>query len=433
MKFGVLTEELLEVSTGDYLDGKYRVEKKLGEGSYGIVYKVSDGTGTYALKILKLWLVPADKREKMRDRFIMEYETGKIDCKYLVHTYTIGEIKGNPYILMEFCSKGDLLRVPEETDWNLIAHQVLYGLKSLHASGKVHRDLKPENVLIRADGTAALSDFGISGDRRRRMTIMGDNGAPAEIFGTIPYMPPEQLIPGNREVTILPTTDIFSFGVMMYWLFVGEFPFGQLRAGNHDDLARYTNNVRNGKWNKSALRGHDFYDAIDGCLQPDYTKRLQSVDNVLAMLPPCPNVSIDSLPVGTPVHPSGYLLRVMQGEEYGKTYDLTEMFSCMNFLVGGRKDSFTPNDIQIKEVFSNYISRKHFTIEKHNGGFIIKDGQRDVHLTNGWRNSTNGTFVNSTEVTKNGYPLSIGDIISIGDVKLRFEARQIDVRFLTYF
>lgn len=425
----VQVEQLCEISIGDYLDGKYRVEKKLGEGSFGVVYKVSDREGTYALKILKLWTVAPDKREKMQARFVMEYETGKIDSPYLVHSLAIGEVKGNPYILMEFCPKGDLLRVSEDTDWNRIAHQVLFGLKALHSSGKVHRDLKPENVLIREDGTAALSDFGISGDRRRRMTFMGNNGVPAEIFGTLPYMPPEQLIPGNREMTILPTTDIFSFGVMMYWLFVGEFPFGQLQAGNHDDLARYTNNVKNGKWNKAAIQGHIFYDAIEGCLQPDYKKRLQSVDEVLAKLPPCDiNNAPEDLPPAVPPA-AGYLLRVMQGEEYGKIYDLTEMFSRMRFLVGGRKDSYTPNDIQIKEVLSNYISRKHFTIERHDGVFIIKDGQRDIHATNGWKNSTNGTFVNSTEVTKNGHPLSLNDIISIGDVKLRFEAYNLPSRF----
>ena len=79
---------------------------------------------------------------------------------------------------MEFCPNGDLQGLPSSTDWNRIAHEVLYGLGSLHLNGKVHRDLKPENVLIKEDGTAALTDFGIAGDRKRRLTVTDGSGKP---------------------------------------------------------------------------------------------------------------------------------------------------------------------------------------------------------------------------------------------------------------
>ena len=116
-------------------------------------------------------------------------------------------------------------------------------------------------------------------------------------------------------------------------------------------------------------------------------------------------------------------MRVMQGEEYGKTYDLTRMFERMNFLTVGRADKFINNDIAIKEEQSTYISRQHCTIEKEDDHtFKIRDGQRDTHSYNGWHRSTNGTFVNSAEASENGYYLQEGDIISIGDVKLRLEA-----------
>ena len=55
------------------------------------------------------------------------------------------------------------------------------------------------------------------------------------------------------------------------------------------------------------------------------------------------------------------------------------------------------------------------------GSLKIKDGQRDIYSPSGWRRSTNGTFVNSAEASDKGYYLSAGDIISIGDVKMRFE------------
>lgn len=111
-------------------------------------------------------------------------------------------------------------------DWVKIAHQVLYGLRALHQCGKVHRDLKPENVLLNKSGTAVLTDFGISGDRNKRMTERNILGKPRQIFGTYAYMPPEQVKRNRGDATVLPTTDIFSFGVMMYQLLTGgNLPF----------------------------------------------------------------------------------------------------------------------------------------------------------------------------------------------------------------
>ena len=206
-----------DFTIGDTIANKYRVVRCLGEGSFGKVYQVADNTGNkYALKILKLWSVPHDIREKLVARFDMEYETGRIESPYLVHSYDHGVINGNPYILMEFCPNGDLANMPPTTDWNKVAHEVLYGLGALHKNGKVHRDLKPENVLLKEDGTAALTDFGISGDRNHRVTVFSSDGKPMQKFGTYAFMPPEQVTPEKGDATVLPTTDIFSFGVMLF-------------------------------------------------------------------------------------------------------------------------------------------------------------------------------------------------------------------------
>ena len=218
--------------TGDRIDNHYTITKSLGEGAFGMVFKVTDSHNKeYALKVLKLWEVHPEIRQQLADRFEMEYQTGQINSPYLVHSVGHGIVKGNPYILMEFCPKGDLGQASRNTDWNLGGQQILLGLKALHRCGKVHRDLKPENVLIKADGTAALTDFGISGDRNKRMTERNILGKPQQIFGTYAYMPPEQVNP-HRDATVLPTTDIFSFGVMMYQLITGDLPFGPLRDEN---------------------------------------------------------------------------------------------------------------------------------------------------------------------------------------------------------
>lgn len=409
-----------DFTIGDTIASKYRVVRCLGEGSYGKVYQVFDNTGNkYALKILKMWEIPTNLHDKILARFDMEYETGRIESPYLVHSYDHGLIKGNPYILMEFCPNGDLSHLPPSTDYNRIAHEVLYGLGSLHRNGKVHRDLKPENVLIKEDGTAALTDFGIAGDRNNRLTVTDGSGKPTQRFGTYIYMPPEQIKPDDSKATVLPTTDIFSFGVMMFLLLTGELPFGPLN--NQNDLVIYTTRGKKGEWNRTALKGSPFYNAIEGCLIPNFKQRLQAVEDVIKLLPPY--YACDTIGTHVTSRPDGFLLRVMQGEEYGRTYDLTHMLQNMNFLTIGRADKFTNNDIAIKENQSTYISRKHCTIEKESdGSFKIRDGQRDIHSYDGWHRSTNGTYVNSAEASDKGYYLREGDIISIGDVKIRFEA-----------
>ena len=412
-----MSNQYCDFSIGETIAGKYNVIRCLGEGSYGKVYQVSDNTGNkYALKIQQMHKMSPDIRENMMKRFDMEYHTGQIESPYLVHSYDHGMVNGNPYILMEFCPNGDLLHLPPSTDWNKVAHEVLYGLGALHQNGKVHRDLKPANVLIKENGIAALSDFGISGDRNHRLTLRG------QIWGSYAFIPPEQMFPEKSEYTVLPTSDIFSFGVMMFLLLTGKLPFGTINSNS--DLSSYHIRSKMGDWDKSALSGSPFYKAIEGCLVPNFRQRLQSVDEVIELLPKyydgysrnTQRNNDDTILV------KGYLLRVMQGEEYGKTYDLTRMLHNMNFLTIGRADKFTNNDIAIKEEQSTYISRQHCTIEKESdGSFKIRDGQRDSHSYNGWHGSTNGTYVNSVEVSPNGYYLRHGDIISIGDVKMRFE------------
>lgn len=422
-------------SVGDRIDGKYLVRKHLGEGAFGSVYLVQTPRGEEcALKMLRFWEVHPDIREKLRKRFDMEYQTGLIDSPYLVQSYDKGWASGNPYIIMEYCPNGDLTRPSNLTDLALTSRQVLLGLKALHANGKVHRDLKPENVLVKRDGTAALSDFGISGDRNRRVTLTDMWGRPKELLGTYGFMPLEQIKPTSKEVIVLPTTDIFSFGVMLYYLLTGMLPYGELKT--QDELVLYVRNLQNGQWNRTAIQGSPYYNLIAGCIEPDYKKRLQSADDALKLLPKPAGFypPADPSPTTIPLNrtPKGYLLRVMQGEEYGRTYDFMAYFygganpSGPRVLTIGRQDVGIVNDISIKETQSCYISRHHCTIEPDGDHFLIKDGQK---VGRSWKRSTNGTYVNSTEVTERGYYLAQGDIITIGDVKMRFEPYFVERRY----
>ena len=419
-------------TVGDTIDKRYKVCKVLGEGSFGKVYAVKDYSGnTHALKLLKLWEVPSDIRESLIARFDMEFETGRIDSKYLVHSIYHGMVEGNPYIVMEYCPSGDLVSISSTSklDYTKVAIHVLSGLKALHNCGKVHRDLKPENVLLKHNGDFALTDFGISGDRNKRMTERNILGKPKQIFGTYAYMPPEQLN-RRRDATVLPTTDIFSFGVMMYQLLTGELPFGNLV--DESDLVTYLKRGKNGDWNRQGLLsvggGQEWVRLIGGCLIPDFHDRLQNADEAMKLVP-----NVQHLQHTVPEESKGFqsriingvLLRIMQGEDYGRVYRLDDMLKgdCA-VLSMGRSDEGVFNDIAITEVNSSYISRKHCTLELDYdiGSWVIRDGQWDRYGTNSWKRSTNGTYVNSKEVSVGGMPFAPGDIISIGDTKLRAEA-----------
>lgn len=314
-------------SIGDVVDDRFQVKKILGEGSFGKVYAVQDSHGElWALKLLKLWEVPSDIRKSLVVRFDMEFETGRIESNYLVHSLSHGLVVGNPYIVMEYCPNGDLLSLSNNTNVDLpkAATHILYGLKALHGRGKVHRDLKPENVLVKRNGDFALTDFGISGDRNKRMTERNILGKPKQIFGTYAYMPPEQLKP-NKDATVLPTTDIFSFGVMIFQLITGELPFGPLESEH--DLVQYMRRGKNGDWDRQLLSrtyyGNEWIRLIEGCLTPNYQQRLQTTDDVLKLVPhshnEINNIREEIKDYQTKII-NGVLLRIMQGEDYGKVY-----------------------------------------------------------------------------------------------------------------
>lgn len=443
----------IDFRPGDIIDDYYRVKKLLGKGSYGLVYLVetpAEGgypSAEFALKLLKLWEVPAEVRPPLIARFDMEFETGQIDSPYLVCSHYHGIVAGNPYIVMEYCPGGDLLQLASRTavDMPKVAACTLMGLKALHANGKVHRDLKPENVLIKGDGTFALTDFGIAGDRNRRMTRSSRGGKPSQIFGTYAYMPPEQADP-RREATVLPTTDIFSLGVMTYQLITGELPFGPLDSDS--DLVDYLGRAKRGEWDRQTLlndgQGRLWCQFIEGCLHPDFRRRIQSADDAFRTLPYEPQSIIDTLPanshnyaeeIGNNRQPAvNICLRVVHGDQFGRLYFLDNLANALrtDYLTLGRPDLKTTNDIDILEEGTTYVSRRHATLERDpsNGYWFIRDGQWVADDPDEpWHDSTNGTFVNSREAHREGIWLHIGDIISIGDTKLRVE--QADLSQLT--
>ena len=422
--------ERYDCKVGDLIGGRYQVESVLGEGSFGYVYKVKDLSGqVWALKLLRLWEVPATIRQPLIERFDMEYRTGRISSRNLVHSADSGFLKGNPYIVMEFCDGGDLTQFAGKPGAPLsrIALEGLSGLNDLHVNGKVHRDLKPENVLLKHDGTAVLTDFGISGDRNKRMTERNIFGKPYQIFGTYAYMPPEQVNRARGNSTVLPTTDLFSFGVMMYQLLTGVLPFGPLEDEN--DLVRYQRRGKAGEWDRTRLLsvdgGRQWERLIARCLVPDLKERIQTAREAMELVPrTSSSLSVSRQVMAPQIAPEpvqkGTRLRIMQGMEHGKEYDLIALMqeTGRRLVTVGRDDS---NMIQLKDYSESYLSRRHFTLEEpHPGVWNLRDGQWDAE-TASWIPSTNGTYVNSRAASQNGIHIGNGDIITAGDIKMRFE------------
>ena len=276
----------INVNIGDCFDGKYTILSLLGEGTYGSVYKVHGlERKVRALKILRLWEVSIDLHESLVSKFKKEFETSRIDSEYLIHSYDFGIVSGNPYIVMEYCSGGDLTKYISQGEMRMAdyARDILEGLHALHSAGKIHRDLKPENVLVKENGHAALTDFGVVGemDKSKRMSDVGFfSKRPRQAWGTPLYMSPEIFDRQGGGVTYLPTVDIWSFGVMMYEILTkGAFPFGNIN--DIKDLPDYQEKAKQGRWDYNRLRDlgvdNGWIPIIGKCLQPSFKNRYQSV------------------------------------------------------------------------------------------------------------------------------------------------------------
>src|SRR5574340_202732 len=158
------------------------------------------------------------------ERFRREQDVGQ----RLVHRNVVRVLRpreqSRVYLVMELLEGrslrallGDRKPLPVERALD-VARQVCEALVYLHAQGVVHRDVKPENLLVTADGTVKLLDFGIAlFEAERRLTWMGLSNA----VGTPDYMAPEQ-IRGRRGD---PRTDVYAVGMLLYETLTAHLPY----------------------------------------------------------------------------------------------------------------------------------------------------------------------------------------------------------------
>jgi serine/threonine protein kinase len=199
----------------------YRIVRQLGRGGMATVYLAIQESvdREVALKVMSPQLL-VDPH--FGERFLREARiAAKLHHRHVVGVHDVGKHGDLHYIAMEYLPGGPILtKAGESRDVAFalrVSREVSTALGYAHAKGFIHRDVKPDNILIRSDGSSALTDFGIAraADSATRMTRTG------AVIGTPHYMSPEQA----RGRTVDGRADLYSLGVVLYELLVGRVPY----------------------------------------------------------------------------------------------------------------------------------------------------------------------------------------------------------------
>jgi tRNA A-37 threonylcarbamoyl transferase component Bud32 len=203
--------------------GPYRIIEQLGQGGMATVYKAYHAAldRYVALKVLH----PAFHEDQtFTARFQREARVvAKLEHPNIVPVYDYSEHEMRPYLVMKYI-EGDTLKARlnqgplSSEEIEQVVNSVGSALSYAHKQGILHRDIKPSNVLIATDGVMYLADFGLA-----RIAQAGESTLSSDsIMGTPQYISPEQAM-GKKDLN--EGTDLYSFGVMLYEMVVGQVPF----------------------------------------------------------------------------------------------------------------------------------------------------------------------------------------------------------------
>ncbi len=207
---------------GTTINSRYDIKMLIGDGGMANVYLAYDRTlkRHVAIKMLRYEL---SKDERFIKRFKRESaQVINLDHPNIVHVYTVGDYKQQPFIVMEYV-KGktlkDYLREHGALEPQTVIHimtQLAEGVLYAHQNNIIHRDLKSQNIMITDDQVVKITDFGIAlssneADMTQTNTIMG----------SVHYLAPE-LARGNLATE---RSDIYALGIILYELLTGDVPF----------------------------------------------------------------------------------------------------------------------------------------------------------------------------------------------------------------
>ena len=249
---------------------KYEVRQKIGKGKFGLV-KSGINKETHKQVAIKIMA------KKNMDKSDLELAKVEIDIlkisqhPNIIKLYDIYENENYIYIIMEYCSRGDLLSYFEYYEYQLketkvceIIHKLSMAIYFLHSYGIVHRDLKPENILmtdLTPEADIRLLDFGLS-------KIIGNEEKCTEPYGTLSFVAPEVLQGKPYDKSV----DLWSIGIITFLLLCGYLPFDDKHSER--EIARQTIQdpvpFENKIWNKYSPEARTF---VEGLLQKKPEKR----------------------------------------------------------------------------------------------------------------------------------------------------------------
>ena len=216
----------MRAMTTDLKAGRYEITGELGRGAMGVVYKATDPVigRTVAVKTIKLSEEGTGmSRPELLNRFQTEARAaGLLTHPNIVVVFDAGEEDGLYYITMELVEGrslqshldgGQAFALPRVLR---IIEQACSALQFAHERNVVHRDIKPANIMLTADDTVKITDFGTA-----KILQFGTMQQTAHVMGTPSYMSPEQV----KGRAVDGRSDIFSLGVLLYEMVTGEKPF----------------------------------------------------------------------------------------------------------------------------------------------------------------------------------------------------------------
>jgi hypothetical protein len=209
------------MGVGQFVAG-FRIGPEIGRGAMGVVHLAEDGDGhRVALKLLAPELAVDDR---FRRRFLRESAlAATLDHPNVVPTLGAGEEGGLLYLALAYVDGSDLRELLRR-ERRLDAERALRiigdageALDAAHAAGLVHRDVKPGNILVAADGTSYVCDFGLARHVSSVGSLTGDRG----FVGTVDYVAPEQI--AGRSVD--GRADVYALACVLFECLVGQRPF----------------------------------------------------------------------------------------------------------------------------------------------------------------------------------------------------------------
>ena len=255
--------------------GKYSIKRELGRGAMGVVYEAFDEQieRTVAVKVLLQHLLEGESGEDYKVRFLQEAKAAA-RCLHpnIVTVFDFGDDYA-PYIVMELVAGVELKSLLKNHDPFSISmainvtRQVLSALSHAHKQGVIHRDIKPANIILLADSSVKVSDFGVARLDTSDLTGVGF------MLGTPNYMSPE----GLQGLPVTANSDLYSSGVLFYELLTG------LRPARELSLEENLKSLGDA-FSESPELGHALTLILRNALQADPKQRYPNADEFIQSL-----------------------------------------------------------------------------------------------------------------------------------------------------